>query len=139
MLEIDPKLLLKEAIKAREKAYVPYSNMAVGAALLAKDGKIYTGCNIESASFTPSNCAERTAFFRALYEGQREFDAIAIVGSKVDGPPAWANPCGICRQVMAEFCDPDTFEVILALSPEEYKVFKLKEMFPHAFSPSNLD
>lgn len=135
----DYKQLIEAAFEAQKRAYVPYSKFRVGAALLALDGTIYGGCNLENASFGASNCAERTAFFRALYEGQRDFDAIAIVGSKVDGPPAWANPCGICRQVMAEFCDPDTFEVILALSPEEYKVYKLKDMFPHAFSPSNLD
>ena len=123
----DYKQLIEAAFEAQKRAYVPYSKFRVGAALLAHDGTIYGGCNLE------------TAFFRALYEGHRDFDAIAIVGSKVDGPPAWANPCGICRQVMAEFCSPDTFEVILALSTEEYKVYKLKDMFPYAFSPSNLD
>ena len=135
----DYKQLIEAAFEAQKRAYVPYSKFRVGAALLAHDGTVYGGCNLENASYGATNCAERTAFFRALYEGQREFDAIAIVGSKVDGPPAWANPCGICRQVMAEFCSPDTFEVILALSPEEYKVFKLKDMFPYAFPPSNLD
>lgn len=139
MLEIDPKLLLKEAIKAREKAYVPYSNMAVGAALLAKDGKIYTGCNIESASFTPSNCAERTAFFKAVSVGIYDFSAIAIVGGKkgqeINGI---FPPCGVCRQVMMEFCNPKEFKVILGKTKDSYEIFTLEELMPMGFGPNNM-
>ena len=139
MLDIDTKLLLKEAIKAREKAYVPYSNMAVGAALLAKDGKIYTGCNIESASFTPSNCAERKAFFKAVSVGIYDFSAIAIVGGKkgqeINGI---FPPCGVCRQVMMEFCNPKVFKVILGKTKDSYEIFTLEELMPMGFGPNNM-
>ena len=107
--------LLEEAKKARLKAYTPYSNFKVGAALLTKSGKVYLGCNIENATYTPTNCAERTAFFKAVSEGEREFEKIAIVGAK-DGEDAnvMCSPCGVCRQVMMEFCDPKEFQIILA-------------------------
>ena len=107
--------LIIEAKKAREHAYVPYSHFQVGAALVTKSGKIYHGCNIENAAYAPTNCAERTAFFRAVYEGEREFEKIAIVGGK-EGSEAdeLCAPCGVCRQVMMEFCNPDTFQIILA-------------------------
>ena len=133
----DYKQLIEAAFEAQKRAYVPYSKFRVGAALLAHDGTVYGGCNLENASFGASNCAERTAFFRALYEGQREFDAIAIVGSKVDGPPAWANPCGICRQVMSEFCEPD-FKIIVAKTQDDYKVFTLSELLPQSFGADNI-
>ena len=131
--------LILEAKKARERAYVPYSNFMVGAALLTKDGKIYHGCNIENAGYTPTNCAERTAFFRAVYEGEREFAKIAVVGAP-RGMEAdlLTAPCGVCRQVMMEFCDPETFEIIMAISPEEYEIMTLKELFPMGFGPADL-
>ncbi|MBQ9064072.1 MAG: cytidine deaminase [Blautia sp.] len=134
----DYKKLIRKAFEAREKAYVPYSGFRVGAALLTSDGEIYGGCNIENASYGATNCAERTAFFRALYDGKRDFEAIAITGGKKDGPDREAWPCGICRQVMAEFCDMDRFEVIIAVSEEDYIVCKLREILPHAFSPESL-
>jgi len=131
--------LISHALCARKNSYSPYSNFAVGAALLSKDGRIYTGCNIENAAFTPGNCAERTAFFKAVSEGVREFSAIAVVG----GPAGTDNldlcaPCGVCRQVMMEFCDPKSFEVILAKDPEHYEVFTLEQILPMGFGPKNL-
>ena len=123
--------LIIEAKKAREFAYAPYSHFWVGAALETKDGKIYRGCNVENSAFGPTNCAERTAFFKAISEGDREFARIAIVGgmeeTEADKPCA---PCGVCRQVMNEFCDPDTFEIILADGNGGEFVFTLKEMLP---------
>jgi len=131
--------LIIEAKKARDHAYVPYSHFQVGAALVTKSGKIYHGCNIENAAYAPTNCAERTAFFRAVYEGEREFEKIAIVGGK-EGSEAdeLCAPCGVCRQVMMEFCDPEEFEIILATDPEHYQVFRLKELLPMGFGPGNL-
>ena len=134
--------LIETAIKSREFSYSPYSNFQVGAALLAKNGKVYTGCNIENAGYTPSNCAERTAFFKAVSEGQKKFTAIAIVGNKADikqGEGEFCAPCGVCRQVMAEFCDLDTFKVIVAKSEEEYLEYTLGEILPLAFTGKDLD
>ena len=122
--------LIKLAIQARTQSYCPYSGYAVGAALLCKDGTIYTGCNIENASFSPTNCAERTAFFKAISEGQREFASIAIVGGKSELEECY--PCGVCRQVMAEFCDED-FEVVCGRSSDAYKVLKLADLLPKSF------
>jgi len=135
----DAGALIVAAMGAREKAYAPYSGFLVGAALLTDDGKIYTGCNIENAAYSPTNCAERTAFYHAVKEGERCFSAIAITGAMadVDAIPDYVFPCGVCRQVMAEFCGPD-FAVISARSPADYKVFTLKELFPEAFGPGNL-
>lgn len=136
---MDDKQLLQLAVQARKTAYVPYSHFAVGAALMTADGKIYTGCNIESASYSPSNCAERTAFFKAVSEGERRFMAIAIVGGadkKV--PDELCPPCGVCRQVMMEFCDPETFRIILAADPVCPQSFLLKELLPLGFGPKNL-
>ena len=131
--------LIELALKARENAYIPYSGWAVGAALLTADGKVYQGCNIENASYTPTNCAERTAFFKAVSEGEREFTAIAIVGGKAgELPSTYCGPCGVCRQVMMEFCDPDTFQIILATSKDQYEIFTLKELLPLGFGPNNL-
>lgn len=131
--------LIKDAIKARSFAYAPYSNFSVGAALLAKSGKIYVGCNVESAAYTPTCCAERIAFFKAVSEGERDFVAIAVVGSSVGKEiQKICPPCGVCRQVMAEFCDPDKFEVILGESLEKIKKFKLKDLFPLNFNAENL-
>ncbi|MBO5772710.1 MAG: cytidine deaminase [Clostridia bacterium] len=127
------KELVKLAYKAQQNAYVPYSNFAVGAALLCKNKKIYLGCNIESGTYTPTSCAERTAFFKAVSEGEREFEAIAIVGNKVGEEGDFCAPCGVCRQVMTEFCDAD-FKVILGKG-EEYKVYTLEEIMPFGVNP----
>lgn len=131
------KQLIETAVKAREMAYAPYSHYKVGAALLAKSGKIYTGCNVENASFTPTNCAERTAFFKAISEGDREFEMIAIVAGK-DGEELSKNctPCGVCRQVMTEFCDKD-FKIILG-TPDDFKVLTLEEIMPYSFTATEL-
>lgn len=130
--------LIGLAIRQMDFSYAPYSHFRVGAALLAKGGKVYTGCNIENAAFSPTNCAERTAFFKAVSEGVKEFDAICVVGGKDGILTEYASPCGVCRQVMMEFCDPDTFQVIVAKSKEEYKIFTLKEMLPMGFGQANL-
>lgn len=131
--------LIKEAKIARERAYAPYSNFKVGAALLTKSGKIYHGCNIENAAYTPSNCGERTAFFRAVYDGEREFDRIAVVGAP-DGQEAdiLTAPCGVCRQVMMEFCDPETFVVIMPDGKGGALEVLLKDLVPYGFGPENL-
>ncbi|MGN0626606.1 MAG: cytidine deaminase [Oscillospiraceae bacterium] len=135
---MDKKQLVSEALAAREFAYTPYSGFAVGAALLTKDGKIYRGCNIESATYTPTNCAERTAFFKAVSEGERSFEAIAIVGGPAGKPPVdFCFPCGVCRQVMAEFCEED-FKIIIGKSEEEYEEYTLNDILPHMFSEKDL-
>lgn len=133
--------LIKEAFEAQKMSYIPYSGYAVGAALLTEQGKIYRGCNIENAAFTPTNCAERTAFFKAVSEGERNFRAIAIVGCKEGEKPSMetlCTPCGVCRQVMREFCNPKSFQVILAVSDEEYVVLALEELLPMGFGPEYL-
>lgn len=127
------KDLVKLAYKAQQNAYVPYSNFAVGAALLCKNKKVYLGCNIESGTYTPTSCAERTAFFKAVSEGEREFEAIAIVGNMVGQEGDFCAPCGVCRQVMTEFCQPE-FKVILGKG-EEYKVYTLEEIMPFGVNP----
>lgn len=116
----------------------PYSHFDVGAALLTKDRKIYTGCNIENAGYTPSNCAERTAFFKAVSEGVREFEAICVAGGMNGEPAEYTAPCGVCRQVMMEFCDPKTFQIILVKNREEYKIMTLEELLPMGFGPGSL-
>ncbi|MCH5152584.1 MAG: cytidine deaminase [Clostridiales bacterium] len=129
---IDYKKLVKEAYEAQKFAYIPYSHWAVGAALLTKDGKIYRGCNIESSTFSPTNCAERTAFFKAVSEGERDFVAIAIVGNDINTPIGkgdFCPPCGVCRQVMTEFC-PGDFEIVLAKGYDDYEVHTLAELMP---------
>ncbi len=128
--------LMRLAVKARENAYTPYSKFRVGAALLGKSGKVYTGCNVENAAYTPTNCAERTAVFKAVSEGEREFSAIAIVGGREDTLSSLCPPCGVCRQVLAEFCQEDLR--ILLGSPEEMQVTTLSELLPLAFDPNNL-
>ena len=131
--------LIQLALEARKKAYTPYSHFKVGAALLGKNGVVYQGCNIENSSYTPTNCAERTAFFKAVSEGQYEFEAIAIVGGLEDATELeYCAPCGVCRQVMMEFCDYDTFEVIVAKNPQDYQTYTLKEILPLAFGPKDL-
>ncbi|MGN8632916.1 cytidine deaminase [Blautia sp. HCP3S3_G3] len=136
--ELTPTRLIREAIRAMQYSYSPYSHFRVGAALLAESGKIYRGCNIENAAYTPTNCAERTAFFKAVSEGEHEFDAICIVGGKDGIPEEYAPPCGVCRQVMMEFCDPETFKIILATDETHYTEFTLKELLPLGFGPGNL-
>lgn len=135
---MDNKELIRLALEARQMAYAPYSKYKVGAALLTTQGKVYKGCNIENAAYTPTNCAERTAFFKAVSEGEREFEAIAIVGGSMDNPTDYAYPCGVCRQVMMEFCSPERFRVITAVSEEQYLEQTLAEMLPHGFGPQNL-
>lgn len=132
--------LIKLAFEGRKFAYTPYSKFKVGAALETKAGKVYTGCNIENAAYTPCNCAERTAFFKAVSEGEREFSRIAIVGGYEDGEEVsgFAAPCGVCRQVMMEFCNPEEFQIIVAKSEKEFQVFTLEELFPEGFGPNNL-
>ena len=127
--------LILEAKKAREKSYSPYSHFQVGAALLGKSGKVYHGCNIENAAYSPANCAERTAFFKAISEGEKEFVKIAIVGG-MEGtePEELCAPCGVCRQVMNEFCDIDQFEIILMDGPNNVKVLTLNELLPYGFA-----
>lgn len=129
---IDYKLLVREAYEAQKMAYIPYSHWAVGAALLTKKGKIYRGCNIESSTFSPTNCAERTAFFKAVSEGERNFAAIAIVGNDVNTPIGqgdYCSPCGVCRQVMCEFCAVD-FKIVLAKDYDKYEVYTLGQLMP---------
>ena len=127
--------LIREAKKARERAYVPYSHHSVGAALVTKSGKIYHGCNIENAAYGPTNCAERTAFFKAISEGKRKFKKIAIAGGKEELISCY--PCGVCRQVMAEFCDLNEFEIICGTSRSGLEIYKLKELLPKAFANEN--
>ena len=132
------KQLMEVAIEYRSRSYAPYSHFQVGAALLTKEGEIFGGCNIENAAYTPSNCAERTAIFKAVSEGKKEFCAIAIVGGKQDGELQFCSPCGVCRQVLVEFCNPETFLVYLGTSPEDYQGYLLKELLPFGFGPNNL-
>ena len=126
------------AIAQLKYSYTPYSGFKVGAALLTAEGKFYTGCNIENAAYSPTNCAERTAFFKAVSEGERDFRAICIVGGKDGVLTEYAAPCGVCRQVMMEFCNPDTFQIILATGKEQYEVFTLRGLLPLGFGPDNL-
>ena len=138
---LDQKLveeLIETAIEMTKMSYSPYSNFKVGAALLAKNGNIYKGCNIENAGYTPSNCAERTAFFKAVSEGVKEFDAIAVVGGQNGVLTQMTAPCGVCRQIMMEFCNPKTFQVIMAVDKEHYKIMTLEELLPMGFGPADL-
>lgn len=130
--------LIQKAIDTLAFSYTPYSNFKVAAALVSKSGEIYTGCNIENASYTPTNCAERTAFFKAVSEGEKAFESIVIVGGKDGVLTDYCPPCGVCRQVMMEFCDPKEFKVILAKSVEDYKEYTLEELLPLGFGPGNL-
>jgi len=130
--------LVKTAMGMTKLSYTPYSNFKVGAALLAQNGKIYTGSNIENAAYTPTNCAERTAFFKAVSEGVTEFQAIAVAGGKGGVITEKTAPCGVCLQVMMEFCDPEKFQIILAADKENYEIRTLKELLPMGFGPLNL-
>ena len=138
MEQVMVEKLIDTAIEQLKFSYTPYSNFKVGAALLTKSGKIYTGCNIENASYTPTNCAERTAFFKAASEGVRDFQAICIVGGKDGNLTEYTAPCGVCRQVMMEFCNPKTFQIILAVDKERYEIYTLEELMPLGFGPLNL-
>lgn len=138
MEQVMVEKLIDTAIEQLKFSYTPYSNFKVGAALLAKNGEIFTGCNIENASYTPTNCAERTAFFKAVSDGVREFRAICIVGGKDGKLTEYTAPCGVCRQVMMEFCDPKTFQIILAVDKERYEIYTLEELMPLGFGPLNL-
>ncbi len=131
---MDVKKLIEYAFDALKYSYSPYSNFKVGAALLTKDGKIYTGCNIENSAFSPTNCAERTAFFKAISCGDKEFEAICIVNENQQGEHEFCSPCGVCRQVMSEFCEKEKFQIILAKSLDEYNIYTLEEMLPLEFS-----
>lgn len=154
------KQLIEKAFQARMRAYVPYSRFHVGAALETESGEIFLGCNVENASYGATNCAERTAVFKAVSEGHRRFRRIAIVGGFMEDKSFYAAsdfalrngneegkreveelcyPCGICRQVMAEFSDLENFQVILAKTVDEYRIHTLKELLPHAFLPVALD
>ena len=135
--ELEQKLM-STAIEYRKRSYSPYSGYQVGAALLSADGEIFGGCNIESASFSPTNCAERTALFKAVSEGKKDFIAIAVVGGKANGELEFCTPCGVCRQALVEFCDPKSFVVYLGTSTEEYKGYLLEELLPYSFSPKNV-
>lgn len=137
-MRIEHTQLIKKALEARKNAYVPYSGYQVGAALLTEDDKIYCGCNVENASYGATNCAERTAFFKAVSEGERKFKAIAIAGGLLDKPITdYAWPCGICRQVMQEFCGSD-FQIIVVKNEDDYKVMSLTELLPHGFGGDSI-
>ncbi len=133
---MDCQALMLAAQKARENSYSPYSHFRVGAALLTKSGKVYTGCNIENAAFSATNCAERTAIFKAVSEGERDFEAIAIVGGKEGEVAPFCAPCGVCRQVLAEFC-PNDFKIILGCA-EKFEVYTLEMLLPFSFTEKDL-
>ena len=130
--------MIDKAFKMLSFAYTPYSHWKVGAGLLDTDGKIWGGCNIENASYGVTNCAERTAFFKAVSEGVKSFKAIAIVGGREGKVEDFCAPCGVCRQAMMEFCDPESFIVIVAKNKTEYTAKTLKEILPDGFGPKSL-
>ncbi|HJF95284.1 MAG TPA: cytidine deaminase [Lachnoclostridium phocaeense] len=139
MTETKIQELIETAAAQLAFSYTPYSHFKVGAALLAKNGRVYTGCNIENAAYTPTNCAERTAIFKAVSEGVREFEAICIVGGPEGRIVDYTPPCGVCRQVMMEFCQPEEFQIILAKGKDDYRIYKLKDLMPQGFGPGNLE
>lgn len=138
MTIMENEMLIRQALEAKENSYAPYSKFHVGAALLSKNGKVYTGCNIENAAFSPTNCAERTAIFKAVSEGEKEFLKLAIVGGAEGKSMNYCPPCGVCRQVMREFVAPEEFIIILAKSEEQYKEYTLAELLPKSFGPDYL-
>ena len=139
MTDIPVKELITSAIEARKKAYTPYSHFKVGAAVLTGELRIYTGCNIENAAYSPGICAERNVIYKAVSEGARKLKAIAVVGDKEgDAITQYAFPCGVCRQVMREFCNPDEMMVIVAKSCEEYQTYTLNQLLPESFGPDHL-
>lgn len=140
-MQMDKKLveeMIRMAKNQMKYSYAPYSGFKVGAVLLTDDGEFYTGCNIENAAYTPTICAERNAFFKAVGEGHRKFSAICIAGGKDGVVAGYTAPCGVCRQVMMEFCDPDTFNIILTDGDGSYKIYILKELLPLGFGPDDL-
>lgn len=134
------RFLARAALAARKNAYAPYSGFAVGAALLAADGRIFTGCNVENAAYSVCCCAERTALFKAVSEGVRTFAALAVCGAPVgqEPPLPLCTPCGMCRQALIEFCDPDAFEILFVQGETDYACARLSKLLPQAFSPNNL-
>ena len=135
---MDPTLLIQAALQARERCYAPYSRFGVGAALLTQGGKVYTGCNIENAAYSPSICAERTALFSAVARGERDFQAMAIVGGPLGQqlePGNYCAPCGVCRQALLEFCSPEEFLLYLATGPQDYQAYTLSQLVPLPFGP----
>ncbi len=136
--EIPVEELIKSALEARKKSYSPYSRFKVGAALLTKELRIYTGCNIENAAYSPGICAERNAVYKAVSEGKKKFLAIAVTGGKEEEPDAYAFPCGVCRQVIREFTNPEEFLVIVAKNITDYQVYTLNQLLPESFGPDHL-
>lgn len=130
--------LIERAMGVLGRAYAPYSHFHVAAALLCRDGSVYTGVNVENASYPAAVCAERSAILRAVNDGRRDFKAIVICGGRNGVVTDYCPPCGICRQVMREFCDPNEFKIILARSPKEYQEYTLEELLPLGFGPGNL-
>lgn len=139
MRQSEKKILVQKALEMRKFSYVPYSGFRVGAALLSKDGRIFTGCNIENAAYTPTNCAERTAVFKAVSEGVTDFEAIAVVGGMgLEAPEDYVTPCGVCRQVLMEFCRPEEFVVLLGKGDGTWKELLLSDLLPYSFSQKDL-
>ncbi len=132
------KKMIQTAMEQIRFSYAPYSDFKVGASLLSENGDIFTGCNIENAAYSPTNCAERTAFFKAVSKGVRDFQAICIVGGKSGNVTEYITPCGVCRQVMMEFCNPETFQIILAVDEEHYRILTLKELLPLGFGAEDI-
>ena len=135
---MERKALIRTALDGLGRSYAPYSHFHVSAALLCRDGKVYTGNNIENAAYSPGICAERCAFAKAVSEGEREFEAIVICGGPDGKAGDYCPPCGVCRQVMREFCKPDSFCIILAKSAEEYREYTLAQLLPESFGPDHL-
>ncbi|MDD4290830.1 MAG: cytidine deaminase [Clostridia bacterium] len=135
---MDYKKMIEMAIRARDNAYAPYSHFKVGACIATSDGKLYTGCNIECATFSPTNCAERTALFKAVSEGERDFSGIAVVGATEGERLELCSPCGVCRQMLSEFVDVHSFRVIMASSVDEYEVKTLEELLPYTFGRKDI-
>ena len=138
MNEEEIQNLILNAFEGRTKSYCPYSGYAVGAAILTSSGEIYRGCNVENSSYGLSNCAERTAIFKAVSKGKKEFEAIAIVGGADEEPGDYAYPCGACRQVMREFCSPENFRILVARRVEDYKEYTLAQLLPDSFGPDSI-
>lgn len=136
--EEEKRRLIEAALQKLSASYAPYSHFHVAAALLTKDGRVYTGVNVENASYPATNCAERSAFFQAVGEGEREFRAIAVCGGTDGRVTDYCPPCGVCRQVMREFCSPDEFLILAAKTAEDYEEFTLKQLLPFGFGPENL-
>ena len=136
--DFDRGELIRKALKQQKKAYAPYSEYYVGAAVLMDSGEIYTGANVENASFPAGCCAERNAIYHAVACGERKIRAIAIVSGNKGDNRAYAVPCGVCRQVMREFCNPKEMTVLLAKTPEDYREMKLEDLLPLSFGPEDL-